>query len=242
MALNPGLSTVYTLDLATADTTTSLSVSAEPVAGAPVTYTASVAPPAGRAEPLTPGGSVRFTDDGHVISGCAAVTVSALQASCRTTYAAAGVHRISAGYGGDANFAASQSPERAVRVGFPSVIGAITATMSWTFHYTPRYTAVQELHLSGAARGSTIVITCRGTGCPFQTSSRTVRAAGAIDLDGRLRGHHLAPGDTLQIAIRRLRYIGKYYRFRVRAGRPPAVLISCLAQGSGVPGAGCTAP
>ena len=242
VALAKGASVAHAVVIGPAATTTGLAVPARAMVGGPVTYTAAVTPPAGRTAPLHPGGTVRFTDDGTPIAGCGAVALSGTHATCTTRYQGAGVHRIAAAYGGDASFSASSSTPHVVTLRFPSPVGAITAKLSWTFHYTRRYTEIQALRMHGATAGSSVTLSCSGKGCPFHSSTRTLGSGGAIDLDGRLRGKQFTPGDTVQIAIRRLRYTGKYYSFRFRAGHPPVVRISCLAQGSDTPGAGCTGP
>ena len=240
VALAASASAAHAVVIAPAATTTALSVPPRAMVGGRVTYTASVAPPKGRTAPLHPGGTVRFTDHGTTIAGCGAVTLSGTHASCTTRYQGAGAHRIAAAYAGDASFSASRSTPRVVMLRFPNPVGAIMAKLSWTFHYTRRYTEIRALRLRGANAGSSVTLSCTGRGCPFHRTSRTLGSDGAADLDGRLHGRQFAPGDTVQIAIRRLRYTGKYYSFHFRAGHPPVVRISCLAQGSDRPGAGCT--
>ena len=242
VALAASTSSAHAVVIAPAATRTALDAPVRATVGGRVTYTASVTPPEGRASPLRPAGTVRFTDHGTPIAGCGAVALSGTQATCTTRYRGAGAHRIAAAYDGDASFRASRSTARVVTLRFPSPVGAITARLSWTFHYTRRYTEIQALRMRGATAGSSVTLSCAGRGCPFHSSTRTVGSGGAVDLDGRLRDRQLAPGDTVQIVIRRLRYTGKYYRFQVRAGHPPVVRISCLAQGSDTPGAGCTGP
>ena len=91
-------------------TTTVLSSALDPAkVGQQVTYTATI----GVVSPATgsPTGTVGFTDNGTPISGCSAVVLLASQASCTVTYAKTGSHVIVATYSGDANFAASTSPE-----------------------------------------------------------------------------------------------------------------------------------
>ena len=76
--------------------------SANPSAvGGSVTYTASVFP--------TPdAGAVTFTDNSTILSGCGGVPVdTGGNATCTTSYSAAGSHTIVASYSGDTNYAAS---------------------------------------------------------------------------------------------------------------------------------------
>jgi outer membrane protein assembly factor BamB len=86
-------------------TTTTLSSSVNPSApSGSVTYTGTVSP--------TPdSGAAAFTDAGAPVAGCGAAAVSATtgQASCTTSYAAAGSHAVVAAYSGDAYFGPSRS-------------------------------------------------------------------------------------------------------------------------------------
>jgi hypothetical protein len=90
-----------------ATTTTTLASSANPaVAGALTTYTATV-------NGSNPSGSVKFTDNGAVIAGCASVALSGSgnvrSASCGTNAFLAGTHSIVAAYSGDSGNLASSA-------------------------------------------------------------------------------------------------------------------------------------
>jgi Bacterial Ig-like domain (group 3) len=96
-------------------TTTALRVSnAAPLAGAGVTYTATVTP--GINGPTGPSGSVAFLDGGAPIGSCAAQPVAAGAASCTLTYSTTGTHTIAAQYVGNADFTGSSSSAQTVTV------------------------------------------------------------------------------------------------------------------------------
>jgi hypothetical protein len=104
-------------------TTTSLSVSnAAPAVGETVSYTATVTPT--DAGGPAPSGEVAFLDGGVPIEGCTAALfaedVSSSTVTCRVNYATSGVHRISAAYGGDANYLGSSSATETVTVSSPT--------------------------------------------------------------------------------------------------------------------------
>ena len=84
------------------------------VAGYAVTFTATIAP-AGAAGGV-PTGSVAFMDGTAPIPGCGAQAVAGGVAQCTVSYAGAGVHMVSAVYGGDQDFAGSTSPSVAMTV------------------------------------------------------------------------------------------------------------------------------
>jgi hypothetical protein len=75
-----------------------------------------------------------------------------------------------------------------------------------------------------------------GSGCHWQAGYGT-RAT--IGVARHLRQRRLGVGTQITVAITRPGWIGKYYRFTMRAGRGPRVQIACLAPGETRPGAAC---
>jgi hypothetical protein len=134
------------------------------------------------------------------------------------------------------------------------LLGRLTPTMQWTFHYAPSFTQVIALDSQGTAVGSTVTVRCAGKGCPFTKRREAVnqsthcgtngthacRSAKTVDLEPEFRGRDLRVGAQVTVTITRRRYVGKYFRFTVRARKQPAVRISCLAPGSNTPGKDCT--
>jgi hypothetical protein len=166
-----------------------------------------------------------------------------------------GKHSITARYGGDANFIGSTSPAKAVRVVRVSVkvLGTITSKMQWIFAYTPAYTKILALVVNGAPVGATVLVKCRGGGCPYAKhamsmipksqcagkGNRTCSAHRRIDLRRGFQRRLLDPGATVTVVISRPGWIGKYYTFGIRARRGPRIQISCIAPGRTRPGVGC---
>jgi hypothetical protein len=123
-----------------------------------------------------------------------------------------------------------------------TVLGTITATMQWAFHFTPKYTLVQNLVVNGAPRGATVIVRCHGLGCPFTKRTTTltkgkrcVRKAkracvtpGTLTLTPSFAGRQLGVGARITVSIVRPGWIGKSYRFTVRARRGPRVQIGSL--------------
>ena len=275
-ALRGSSSSAATVAVSRGSSTTSLDVPERVRSGASVTYTASVAQTDNRFGTVAVLGTVTFADHGKPIAACRAVRLRDLGAVCTERYAATGSHAISARYNGSASFRGSASRAKTVRVAAPprrpakkrrtkprhkthkparpTPLGAITATMQWTFHYTPRYTQIVAFVVHGAASGSTVTVDCAGRGCPFNSHSRLIAkpkrcrstkkhacpAPGTVDLEPGFRRRELRVGARVTVLIRRPRYTGKYYRFTIRARRQPAVAIDCLALGSTRPGSGCT--
>ena len=249
------------VDIGQGSTSTSIDVSNTSVnVGSIATYTATVTP--GDAGFAAPSGAVQFLDAGQPITACAsqplAMTIGGSIARCTVTYTAAGSHVVSARYLGDVNFQGSgPSPARLVTVHrLPvKVLGTINATMQWTFYYTPTFTKVRALLVTGAPAGATVVLTCTGRSCPYVKRAHTVRSPkpctsssphiclahhhGTVDLMGGFRNHPLKAGARIVVRIIRPHWIGKYYRFKIRAKHQPLIQIDCLAPSGTLPGVGC---
>jgi Bacterial Ig-like domain (group 3) len=233
---------------------TSLDVSKTVGVGASTTYTATVNSMPGRLGTMQPTGTVEFLDGGQTIASCTNEQLTNAGATCTVRYNTTGSHNITAQYGGDANFGGSSAPAQPVNViqPPPRVLGFISSTMQWTFDSTSTYTKVLRLVVNGAS-GSTVTMSCHDRGCPFarkamlvaktrrcaQKPTHTCPARGTIDLAPRFLNRRLSVGAQITVVITRPGWIGKYYQFTVRAGRPPHVQIACLAPGAIRPGFAC---
>ena len=194
-----------------------------------------------------------FSDQGRPIATCRALKLTRLTASCGVTFWESGRHPISARYGGDTTYAGATSPDSTLMVTAIPIKGDITALTSWTFRFTPTYTSVLSLTVTGLYEGSDVVLGCRGKGCPFAAANFPVlrpkicppsRPALSCPpnnffLTKYFAGRRLAVGAQLTIRISHPSYVGKYYSFTVRARQSPAVKLACLAPGSSLPGVGC---
>ena len=246
---------VTTVTVMPDSTSVSLDVSTTVDVGQSTIYTASVAPPASRSGPVEPSGSVEFFDAGKPISSCLNQALANLSATCTLTYNAVGTHSITARYGGDSNFTGSTAPAQPVTV-VPDpvpVLGRINATMQWTFAYARRYTKVDTLSVNWVSSNSTVLLKCHGRGCPFAThTSRVAKPkrcgnkgkpkcpiGGSINLAAPFQKDPLHPRATIIVMIRRSGWVGKYYKFTIRAGNQPTIQISCLAPNRTRPGVGC---
>ena len=248
-----GASASTVLDVTRDSSSTALSAPSRTHVGQRTTYIADISPRSSPLGPIVPSGSVTFFDNGKKISACGAVAVRSGASTCTVTYRTTGSHAITARYGGDANFAGSMSPLRVVDVGSAPALGTISATMQWTFRYTPAYTTILQLGISGATNTS-ITAACRGTGCPFAKRTitigkkrrcgrgltRTCLTRGKLDLALYFRHRRLHPGTKITVLISRKSWVGKHYVFTIRARRGPAIAISCMAPGETRPGVRCS--
>jgi Bacterial Ig-like domain (group 3)/Invasin, domain 3 len=252
----PGSIGVITLTVKPDSTSVSLAAAATVQVGQRRTYTAVVTPPRSRPGPVVPSGWVDFLDRGKPIPSCLRMSVTSGRATCTLAYKARGAHRITAQYGGDPNFSGSASAARAITV-VPApvrVLGVLTPTMQWNFHYTPVYTSIAVLVLNGASTSATVAIRCHGGGCPFATRTMAVArpkhcghkgqracpTSGSIDLAPTFRNHRLRAGARLTVVISRPSWIGKYYAFTIRARSGPRIQITCVGPGRNQPGVGCS--
>jgi hypothetical protein len=88
-----------------------------------------------------------------------------------------------------------------------------------------------------APSGAVVTARCRGTGCPLRQLRRRSHGRPV-----RIRGleHRLLAGIRLEILVRQGGLVGKYTRFRIRAGgRPPLRDDRCLLPGRRTP-VGCS--
>jgi Big-like domain-containing protein len=242
LAITPSASPLTTLAVGRDSTATSLAVTKQVVRSKRASFTATLGLPAGNSEPIHPTGSVEFLDGGRAIPGCLSRPLKKLTASCAVRYRSLGKHTVSARYTGDTNFAPSAAPIRSVRVvtasSQPPVLGFVSSTLQWQFFFHPAYTQVTLLRTGAVRKGVTLLLTCAGKGCPFNTR-RIPGTGGPIDLLPAFHQRHLAPGSEITVRMTRPNWIGKYYSFTARPGRAPVIVLSCLGIGKPRPGVGC---
>jgi adhesin/invasin len=251
----PGSTGTTTITVAPDTTSASLNVPTAVNVGQTTTYTATVAPPASRSGPVEPSGPVKFFDNGTPIGSCLNQAVVNGGATCTLTYSTVGTHNITASYGGDPNFTGSTAPPQTVTV-VPQgvhVLGTISATMQWGFAYNPTYTRVLTLFVNWVSVDATVLVKCHGRGCPFAKHTSVVAKparcgnkgkpkcplGGGVNLARAFQKSRLRAGATITVMIRRPNWVGKYYKFTIRAGNKPGIQIACLGVGGSRPGVGC---
>jgi Bacterial Ig-like domain (group 3) len=206
------------------------------------TYTATLVLPLSNSGPIEPAGSIEFLDHGQPIQGCLSQPLSKLTATCSVQYQSLGTHNISAMFSGDANFTASNSSPSSVQIvkgSAPVVLGFVSSTLQWTFYYHPAYTQVILMKAFGIANGTHVLVVCRGGGCPFHKWQTASTSGGSINLLPVFHHHHLSAGSQITVRLTHPHWVGKYYSFTIRGGRPPRIGLACLAVGRTAPGVGC---
>jgi PKD repeat protein len=84
-----------------------------------------------------------------------------------------------------------------------------------------------------APRGSKVTVVCKGGDCPRRVQRRTVGKSGRVRLRSFQR--RLRAGTVLRITVRKKGKIGKYTRFKIARGRPPARVDRCVLPGKRKP-------
>lgn len=80
-----------------------------------------------------------------------------------------------------------------------------------------------------APRGAQVLLRCRGRGCPARSVARAASTARMVRFHRFER--RLRAGVVLELFVRKAGRIGKYTRFLIRAGQPPARVDRCLMPG-----------
>ncbi|MFL5862568.1 MAG: Ig-like domain-containing protein [Solirubrobacteraceae bacterium] len=216
-------------------TSLSLAVTKKVAPGGRATYLATLAVPVSNSGSILPTGSVQFLDGGRPIGACLNQPLSNLTGTCSVRYKSQGTHSISAMYNGDANFNGSSSSASRVQVvrgasKAPRVLGALGATLGWTFYYHPTYSELTVFRAFAIPRGTSILIQCHGNGCPY-AKLRLAKYGRSVDLLQRFRHRHLGTGARISVGLTRRRWVGKYYSFTIRAGQAPLIKKACMAPG-----------
>jgi chitodextrinase len=188
---------------------------ARPVVGRAVAFTESVSDPDG--DPVTLAWNF---GDGTQATGSAP----------RHSYGAPGSYTVVL-TARDAH-GATASAFRTVQVGQPGDAGSLRRMRPFPVVrmaglVLPFGARVQILSVRTPLRAS-VRVRCSGRGCPVDVVART--SATRLLRFGRFE-RTLRAGVTLEVFVRKPRRIGKYTRFRIRAGEPPARVDRCLIPG-----------
>jgi hypothetical protein len=103
----------------------------------------------------------------------------------------------------------------------------------------PKGASIRRLTIR-APVGSTVVIRCRGRGCPFRRKTQTLALAGAKTPSKTIRVKKLERrllrgGTSINILVTRAGEIGKYTKFKIRTGKTPLRTDLCLPPDSTAP-------
>jgi hypothetical protein len=103
---------------------------------------------------------------------------------------------------------------------------------------TKRGTRVRVMRVS-APVGAQIAVRCTGRSCPFDKQVRTIATGAnsltAVSVRVRRLERLLLPGVRVRVYVTKPGAVGKYTKFRFRAGKAPARTDSCVLPGSWAP-------
>ena len=98
------------------------------------------------------------------------------------------------------------------------------------------YTELRKLGVRRAGGKATVVVLCRGGGCPYARRSVALkRPSKLLSLGKPFRGRRLEPGGVVEVRVLRKDRIAKVVRYRVRDKQVPKSTTLCLAPGAKKP-------
>ncbi len=120
---------------------------------------------------------------------------------------------------------------------------ALLSGVSGYFRRAGRSLAFVELAVSSVPRRTSVVLRCRGRGCPFERRTRSVeRAASRVDLTRTVRSVRLRRGTVFELTLLKRGHVGRVVRWSVRSlRRAPRRTNLCRPPGTRRPGS-CEEP
>jgi hypothetical protein len=106
----------------------------------------------------------------------------------------------------------------------------VGATVRFRSSNRGRNTVFSSLLVRNIPGGATVVVRCRGKGCPVRRFVKR-RAVGTLSLR-QFVGKRLRPGIVLDIQVTKAGFVGLVKDITIRAGRSPRVKTLCLPPGS----------
>jgi putative metal-binding protein len=104
------------------------------------------------------------------------------------------------------------------------------------FNTRGRRTDLTSFYVRSVPAGTKLTLRCSGKGCPFKSTSVTVKAASArFSLLPRMRRAKLRSGARLELQLTHAGMIGKVIRWTIRTSKAPRRSNLCLAPGAEQP-------
>jgi hypothetical protein len=94
-------------------------------------------------------------------------------------------------------------------------------------------TKVRTLVVTSVPAGGTVVVICRGRGCPFK--SKTIKKRGRVTLTRLFRRSKLRARTVVEIRVTAPNYIGKVFTFKMRKKSTPTSKLRCVPPGTNKP-------
>jgi hypothetical protein len=114
--------------------------------------------------------------------------------------------------------------------------GRVESTVSTMFGRDGENVGIALMDIRNVPAGATIVLTCTGRGCPFESKTiESERALAALQLGKYFGETKLKPGTVIEIRISRASSIGKVFRYQTQATGNPRITTKCLPPGAKTP-------
>ncbi|HEX3977771.1 MAG TPA: hypothetical protein VHW96_16000 [Solirubrobacteraceae bacterium] len=115
--------------------------------------------------------------------------------------------------------------------------GVIKLSPSYTWAFGKSFSFATELTLMHLPKGSKVLLSCHGHGCPFAKKTFSAPKSGKLALAPALKKRHLSPHSTVTIQITAPNEVGEVIVFTITSGKSPIQTFSCLPPGAHSPSA-----
>jgi streptogramin lyase len=113
--------------------------------------------------------------------------------------------------------------------------GVIKLSPSYTWAFGKAFSFATELTLTHLPKGSKVVLSCKGHGCPFASKRFSAPKSGKLALASALHKRHLSPHSAVTIQITAPNEVGEVVVFTIVSGKSPMETFRCLSPGTRTP-------
>jgi hypothetical protein len=114
---------------------------------------------------------------------------------------------------------------------FPNLEPVVKAA----FKASKKGTLVRQLGVERVPAGGSVVVSCKGKGCPFTSKAAVFSGAGSYLSEGLFKKKKLKVGTVITVTVTAPQYIGKVAQFTVRKNKQPSRVTLCLPPGASAP-------
>ena len=115
--------------------------------------------------------------------------------------------------------------------------GVIKLSPSYTWAFGKAFSFATELTVTHLPKGSKVLLSCHGHGCPFARKTFAAPKSGKLALASALHKRHLSPHSTVTIQITAPNEVGEVVVFTILSGKSPTEAFRCLPPGTRTPAA-----
>jgi streptogramin lyase len=115
--------------------------------------------------------------------------------------------------------------------------GVIRLSPSYTWAFGKSFSYATELTLTHLPKGSKVLLSCHGHGCPLHKKTFSAPKSGKLALASALKKRHLSPHSTVSVQITAPNEVGEVVVFTIVSGKSPTETFRCLPPGAHAPSA-----